>query len=169
MKNILILFFFLFSLNSFCQNINRIITDEKTGKEILIGSCNKQGLMQLPYSDWFNKEYEAYVPDRLVLSQLKPFAGSWAVLVIMGTWCHDSHQQVPRFIKTIESAGFLPGNLKILSVDTQKKCDEADIPSMNIERVPTFIIYNGDKEIGRIIETPKITLETDLLNILQNQ
>ena len=38
---------------------------------------------------------------------------------------------------------------------------------MNIERVPTFIIYRGEKEIGRIVETPKKSLERDLWNIVK--
>jgi len=41
-----------------------------------------------------------------------------------------------------------------------------DISALKIERVPTFIVYDGIKELGRIIETPAETLEEDLLMIL---
>ena len=37
---------------------------------------------------------------------------------------------------------------------------------LGIQRVPTFIIYKNNIESGRIIETPKTSLEQDLVNIL---
>ena len=40
------------------------------------------------------------------------------------------------------------------------------IASLKIEAIPTFIVYRKDAEIGRIVETPKTTLEADLLEIL---
>jgi len=40
-------------------------------------------------------------------------------------------------------------------------------PILKIEKVPTIIISDYTKELGRIIETPTKTIESDLLNILQ--
>ena len=34
-------------------------------------------------------------------------------------------------------------------------------------RIPTFIVEQKGKEIGRIVERPQVTLEADLVNILQ--
>jgi len=34
--------------------------------------------------------------------------------------------------------------------------------------VPTFIVFYKNKEVGRIVENPKISLERDLLQLLQN-
>ena len=36
----------------------------------------------------------------------------------------------------------------------------------NLVRVPTYILYKGKKEIGRIIDAPKESFEKDLLKIL---
>lgn len=49
-----------------------------------------------------------------------------------------------------------------------KKAEGFDIDQFIIERVPTFIFYKNESEIGRIIETPVETLEKDILNILKN-
>ena len=159
----------MISATAFSQEINQKTTDEKSGEEILIGLCNKQGLLQEPFSDWFKRGYEAYMPDAKVLAQLKQYNGKWKVVLVLGTWCHDSHLQVPRFVKILELIDCKSNNLKMLCVDAQKKCDDANIAGMKIDKVPTFIIYSGETEIGRIIETPTNTLESDLLQILQKQ
>jgi hypothetical protein len=38
--------------------------------------------------------------------------------------------------------------------------------SLDIKRVPTFIIYKNNIETGRIIENPTTSLEQDMVNIL---
>jgi len=43
-----------------------------------------------------------------------------------------------------------------------------DVASYKIELVPTFIFYDGDTELGRIIETPQTSIEGDLLKIISN-
>jgi hypothetical protein len=37
---------------------------------------------------------------------------------------------------------------------------------LRVERVPTFIFYRGDREIGRIVEKPKADLMGEVLEIL---
>lgn len=167
MKTTLALIFILVSLTTFGQELNRKITDEKSGKEILIGVCNKEGLLQAPFSDWFQREYETYKPDEKTIWSLKPYAGKWKAVIVMGTWCSDSKTQLPRFFKVIESAGCSPLSLKMLCLDSENKCGNVDLSGLKIEKIPTFIIYKGNKEIGRITETPSINMETDLLNIFK--
>jgi len=48
-----------------------------------------------------------------------------------------------------------------------KKLVFFDIDNLDIKRVPTFIIYENGEEIGRIIETPKKSLEKDLEKIVK--
>jgi hypothetical protein len=69
----------------------------------------------------------------------------------------------------VETSQCTPANIKMICVDGDKKCEDVDISGLNIEKVPTFIIYAGNKEIGRIIETPANSIESDLLQILQKQ
>jgi hypothetical protein len=37
-----------------------------------------------------------------------------------------------------------------------------------VKKTPTFILLRNNKEIGRIVEKPDISLETDLLKILSS-
>ena len=165
MKTLWVFLLVILSMISFGQEVNNKVKDQKTGEEIILGLCNKEGLMQSPFSDWFAVEYNSYIPDDRIITQLKQFNGKYKVVVVLGTWCSDSHVQVPRFIKTLETAGSVLEGIKMLGLDSDKKCDDVDVVGMKIEKVPTFIIYVGDKEIGRIIETPDVNMETDLLNI----
>jgi hypothetical protein len=60
-----------------------------------------------------------------------------------------------------------PGTkITFIGVDNAKLSPVGEYDSLGIQRVPTFIIYKNNIESGRIIETPKTSLEQDLVNIL---
>ena len=90
------------------------------------------------------------------------------IKVVLGTWCHDSQVQVPKFFKILSETAYDEKTIEILTVDPDKKIPGRDISSLNIERVPTFIFIAEDgAEMGRIIESPEKTLENDMLDILR--
>lgn len=84
----------------------------------------------------------------------------------MGSWCGDSQEQVPRFLKIMDAIGFSENNITIYCVDRNKKTDKGETDNLKITLVPTFIFYKDGKEIGRIVETPKTTLEKEMLEII---
>lgn len=168
MKLNLIIWSFFFCCTAFSQ-INQEIEDPKHEQMILIDEVDKTGLLQGEYNTWFTPEYEAYIIDLKVLDQLKKQMESQEdlkVKVFIGTWCHDSQEQLPRFYKIVDQ---LESNieLKIYGLDEFKTCPSLNVPDYNIELVPTFIFYSKDHEIGRIIETPEVTLEADFLSIIK--
>ena len=57
--------------------------------------------------------------------------------------------------------------INLIGVDREKQ-SSVDLSQLNIEYVPTFIVFYKGKELGRIIENPRISLEADLLQLLQN-
>ena len=85
----------------------------------------------------------------------------------MGTWCGDSQEQVPRFYRVLDEAKIDCKSMKVICVDGQKQCSDVQFEDYNIERVPTFIFYRKDKEIGRIIESPEVSLEEDFWGIIK--
>lgn len=167
MKTLIFIALLSLTTSIFAQEFNNKTTDVKTKNEILIGLCNKQGFLETSFTNWFKTEYDAYQPNMDVIKQLKPFADKYKITVIMGTWCSDSRREIPRFLKIMDYAGYSPNSLKIICIDTKKKASEMDLSIYNIEKIPTIIISDYTKELGRIIEAPAKTLETDLLNILQ--
>ncbi len=87
-------------------------------------------------------------------------------MVFFGQWCSDSRRDVPRFLKIVDLAGTSLGRVTLYALDRKKKSPEGLEGQYRIERVPTFVFLKQGKEIGRIVEMPRTTLEGDMLGIL---
>jgi len=152
----------------FSQDKNKLITDERSGKPMLLGICDRAALLDSNFAWWYESEYNNYELSSSAVDSIKQKLGGLSVLIVMGTWCSDSRREVPRFLRILDELNFNNELLTINYVDRKKESPEGDISSLDIKYVPTFIFYKGGKEIGRIIETPQITLESDFKNILYN-
>ncbi len=137
----------------------------KSQNEDLLGVFSSEELSTAPYNQWYDTEYQ-YTPNEQIIENIKNLHSDFQITIILGTWCSDSQTQVPRFLKIIDEINFDSSNFLLIGVDRQKKVDNLDIEKYNIEKVPTFIIYRNNVEIGRIIESPIKTLEEDLFDIL---
>ena len=84
----------------------------------------------------------------------------------MGTWCGDSRREVPRFYKIIDNLNFDENKITVINVNRKMEAKGIDVQSLEISRIPTFIFCINNKELGRIIETPKKSLEKDLMGII---
>ena len=160
--------FITFTILISAQQKNKQIVDEKSGKMMLIGVCDRTAFADTSFAWWFNSEYENYSPDSLSISILKPIMGNTTITIIMGSWCSDSRIEVPRFYKIIDAVGYDADKLKLICVDRDKKSPDGEVEKLEIKLVPTFIFYIGGKEIGRVLESPKKKMEEDLVSILVN-
>jgi hypothetical protein len=116
--------------------------------------------------EWQAK-YDGYQPDLSQMDALKLKLGEeLKVDIYLGLWCSDSKNNVPPFIKILDAAGILVPvrffNVQRKPVKTIQFFSE----KFQVERVPTFIFYRGDTEIGRIVENPKTGLIEDMVAIL---
>lgn len=158
----------LISLGGMAQKMNQSKIDDRVEGVVLYGEINIDGLNGELCSSWFKPEYKDYNADKSIVLELKKKdLSGLKMTLVLGTWCHDSHQQVPRTIKLLEEIKFPLSNLKIFAVDTYKKAPGIDIKSIDVKLVPTLIVYKGEMELGRIIESPKVSIEADLLEILK--
>lgn len=164
---VLLFCLFLIPILVFGQEYKKII-NTNTGEKILIGITSKKVYQDKDFSEWFNNEYTNYKVDTDLLSQYKDKLEGKVIRIVLGTWCSDSRREVPRFIKILDFLDFPEDKLLLINVDTEKKGLSDETEGLNIEFVPTIIVYSSGKEIGRIIETPIETLEKDLVNILKN-
>ena len=148
---------------------NQVVFDTIAKKDILIGECNREGLMLPVFAEFYTLEYGAYNPDPEALPILSAFGNDYSIVIVMGSWCGDSKEQVPRFLKIADSFGFPEADIRIISIDKAKTAPgfEEELVRYGITLVPTFIFFRGDEEIGRIVETPVESLEKDWLKILQ--
>ncbi|MFH1321955.1 MAG: thioredoxin family protein [Bacteroidota bacterium] len=163
-----------------------IITDD--GHTMLIGLCDRNGLLGMPYKTWFEKEYNEYRVDTGTLETLRVSKNPEGlatdglatedlaninalhkdvrIVIFMATWCGDSKEQVPRFYKILDSLNYDESDLTLINLDRQKKSPANEEKGMDIQYVPTFIFYSNNKEIGRIIESPGQSLEKDMTEII---
>lgn len=136
----------------------------------LLGYLNRKQFTFPPHSAWYSDGYENYVIDSVFADRLKVIPGSnITIKIVMGTWCPDSRREVPRFMRIIDRWGLPESNLTIIGVDDAKLSPVGEYDKLNIQRVPTFIIYKNNLEAGRIIENPVTSLEQDILNILTKE
>lgn len=167
MKLFRILFFVILSTQGFSQVLNQKTMDEKNYHEMLIGFCNRAGFGTCNYDSAYRANYGPYSPDTSVLRLLAPGINDVTVKLVMGTWCGDSKEQVPRFYKILDLLKFDYDNLTLICVDRTKAAPGIDMAPLKITLVPTFIFYRNNAEIGRIVETPAVSLEKDMLLIVK--
>jgi thiol-disulfide isomerase/thioredoxin len=171
MKNTFVLLLtavLIFSCNN--SNINRTEFDEKASDNILIGNVNREGLKMEPFHEWFTPGYKHYQVNDSVLSLIdkNDFRKNIKITLVLGTWCSDSRREVPHFYKILDHLEYNTKKMTVICVDTDKTAKGTNIETLNVTRIPLFIFYRNDKEIGRIIESPQESLEADMLKILKN-
>jgi len=168
-KLLFVLFLFIISSCTERKLMNQIKFDTKADSDILLGYTNLDGLKMAPFNTWFQTEHDSYQPDIVTLNQIdkKDFGHKFKISIVMGTWCSDSQREVPRWIKILETIEYPINSVEIINVDTKKLADGTDVNQLNIKKIPTFIIYKQKNEIGRIIESPELSLEKDLVKIVK--
>ncbi|RZJ87042.1 MAG: thioredoxin [Chryseobacterium sp.] len=158
-------------MNVSAQEVNKKIHDQARNKDVLINVCTREGITTFPeFKEMYDPLYAAYVPDAATMIELKKLVKKEKIKIVFGTWCGDSKVNVPNFFKVLDNLQFKEKNVEIIAVDGAKKAENGIIDGLNIQRVPTFIVYDKKgKELGRIVEHPKTTLEGDLLAIYQKK
>jgi hypothetical protein len=141
---------------------------EGTAETVLLGTVTPEQILKIS-PDW-KAMYDAASPDAAVVGRIRAACekaeGELRILVVFGSWCEDSLEHLPRFLKIEQEVGLERLPATYVGVDRSKKDPEGKTAGLKIERVPTFIVYRKEAEIGRIVETPKATLEGDLAEIL---
>ena len=145
--------------------------DERSGKPMLNGTQKREAFRDTSYSWWWNSEYEMYAVDSTTMKELKSSLQSLSTKIVMGTWCSDSKREVPRLFKIFDAVGYGDtSKTQIICVNRNKRTQNKELlAGLDIEKVPTIIVYRDNKEIGRIVESPKESLEKDLLKIIQTK
>jgi thiol-disulfide isomerase/thioredoxin len=118
------------------------------------------------YESWKTLRAQDYTPDPAAVKTIGQRGRDVQVLAIVATWCPDSKREVPRFFKIYDQAGLGTGRVTMVGVDRSKKDAEGLTVKYEIVRVPTFVFFRGDKEIGRVTERAVTTLEQDIAAIL---
>lgn len=110
----------------------------------------------------FQENFERYE----VLDGAPKIPNDVSVLILFGTWCHDSQREVPRMLKILEAVGFPQADVKMVTLDVSKN-DPLGLAAANeVKFTPTFIFFRQQNELGRIVEKPATTLEAAIGELL---
>lgn len=130
----------------------------KTGK-----MTEQQIYRQFP--EWKDRAAR-YTPKDEVVRKLRRVATPIEIVLFFGTWCKDVNDDVPRILKIFSAVGNAAFSLQIYAVDRRHREKSGFAEKLRINRVPTVVLLEGGKELGRIVEKPQQSLEEDLYAIV---
>jgi thiol-disulfide isomerase/thioredoxin len=173
MKSIYISFIIAFIYtNGIAQPTYNYEVKDKNGNLLLLGKSTRERLQQAPFDSWFNTGYKDYVVDSASANQLKSLLKGKRILIFMGTWCGDSRREVPRMYKLLDYCGIPASHIELVNVDyndsAYKQSPTHEEKGLQIHRVPDMLVYDKQQEIGRVVESPVVSWEKDLLAILKD-
>lgn len=132
----------------------------------LTGWVEKSIFLTDPGHAGFRARYDTVQVDENLAGMIGSLSAGVEVIVFYGSWCGDSRVQVPLFMRIAEKAGIPDGRIRYYSLDRSKASPDGLTDRYGIEMVPTFVFLRGGKEIGRVVESPRTTLEGDIVSIL---
>lgn len=149
-----------------------------TNKADLVGEFSWEQWLEL--SGWDIRTIEEikskYNPNDVLFNQLIEKINNLTnnennlnCVLFAGSWCGDTYEQMPKIIKILEKVSYPTNNFyfKIIGVSRDKTEPSKDISQFNVKFLPTLILNNNNKEIGRIIEHPITSWEYDILNFIK--
>ncbi len=127
-------------------------------------AVDKADLLKDP--EW-KKIYDGYVPDAGLLESLKGKAKELKIDVYFAFWCDDSKNHLPVFLKILDALNLPQLEVDFFEVERKAAAEQKFyVEDMMVEKVPTFIFYVNDCEIGRIVENPKESVLQDITTII---
>ncbi len=136
---------------------------------VLIGKQEIKAIKSPPYTKWFMENYR-YNLNQQKLGPLKSALEGKTITIFMGTWCEDSRTQVPALLNILEAIAYDTSKITLITMSKDKDTPEGYEDGKNIQYVPTVIVYDSNNiELGRIVEYPIESLESDLLKIATGQ
>lgn len=151
------------------KELNIIVKDTVDDGMMLLGKINRKGFEDELFSSWYNEQFEEHILDTIVVEMLKPKLKNVSIKVFMGTWCSDSQREVPALYKVLDAAEYDYSNLEMIAVSHEKETPNHLEKDMDIQYVPTIILYKNNNEIGRYVEFAQENLEKDLLSIINEE
>lgn len=143
--------------------IAAIVAQPALSKEYAEGELSAQQIMTFKK---FAKHQEDVSYSSEQVAFLQAITTTTSVKIFFGQWCHDSQREVPRLIQLFSKANNPNIEVVYYGLNTSKTDEMGLAEANNIKKTPTIIIEQDGKELGRILEFPRIDWPTDLEEIL---
>ena len=135
-------------------------TEKMSGKSELFTGVISASQLITEYPQ-FRSVYEQYQPSSAEVAAVQSLSGK-SLVVLFGTWCHDSEREVPRLLKLLDVSGVELQSLSLHGVDYNKQGPNDSHQKYELRYTPTIILLQGEDELGRVIEKPMVSLGEDL-------
>jgi thiol-disulfide isomerase/thioredoxin len=160
---IIIIFIFLLLFTG-CSGPKKVAV--KPNEHMEVGWTPRSVFQSPAYASWYDTTYSNYELNEEYVDKLTGMNENIEILVVYGMWCGDSRREMPRFFKIIDSIKFPSEKITLIAVDRTMLIPPNVKEEYGITNVPTFIIKYKGMEVGRIIESPKTSLEQDIFEYL---
>jgi thiol-disulfide isomerase/thioredoxin len=155
-KYLLILFFVSATGSLFAQAQYEASKDPKHPEvKVAKGLVNKYLIQNDTAFKWFVANQAGYRPDTATLNAFERAKGKYQFVVFGGTWCEDTQFILPKFFNLQEKSGTPDEAITFFGVDRSKNSLGNIAKAFNITLVPTIIVMQSGKEIGRVVEYGK--------------
>jgi thiol-disulfide isomerase/thioredoxin len=160
-------FLFFVSLSSTAQVQYEVSKDPQNGLKTLKGILSIDVLKNDSAFAWMRNDISWYKPNTDAVTNLAAVKDTVHLLLIVGTWCEDSHIVFPQLLKLCAAAGFDVKRISIIGVDRQKTTLGSLCEALGVTKAPTILVMKGGKEIGRVEEYGKSGMyDKDLSEVL---
>lgn len=163
--------FLIMSISAEAQDIIKkyeTSTDSVNGSVVYKGLIGFGILDKEPSFSWYKSGVDRYKPSKRYVHKLKTSLSKYNIIVVMGTWCGDSKDMIPKLYKVLDATGYpVKEKLVMYGVDRAKTAGHGQEKQYGIEYVPVIILFDGAKEIGRITESVHKSVEADLSAIIR--
>lgn len=149
-------------VGSFCIAVLTGCMNTSEKRTLSVGQLTSEELFSSHESFLFS--YDNFTISEKDISLVKQWPDTIRIEVFFGTWCHDSQREVPRLLKLLNHNSTILVDL--IGLDYQKTEPQGLTVSKDIKYTPTIIIYKNNKEVGRIIERPNLSLVADMTDII---
>ena len=123
--------------------------------KILSGKINRTVLESDTTFAWFKENMQWGEADPTAVVAFKKNATKFSLVIVFGTWCHDSNNLLPKLYRLLDKSGYPESKVLLIAVDRNKKAYHNIQEKYNITNTPSFLVMQNGKEIGRVTEYGK--------------
>jgi hypothetical protein len=167
MKKIIALAYFIIIGISFLICQERTPAENEKKAEVKYGKVTLAEVLAAS-PEWREKADE-YMPQSGAVEFLAQVALPVKIEIYYGHWCSDSVNNIPKFLKIMELAANPAFETEFWSVEKMKQGEKRGlVNNRQLKAIPTFVVFLDGKEAGEIVENPTVSMEEDLVTIINN-
>lgn len=117
---------------------------------------------------WYSENLRFFKADSSAVQQLRAKKENLQFVIFCGTWCTDSQQLLPKYLSTLSAAQIGDSQITLFGVDRNKTTIANLQKTFNVISIPTLIMMQDGKEVGRIVEYGQTALVHKELETLLN-